>query len=381
MDRRAIYGPWDGTVLSQQAQQRSDDILDCDLDDVLKARRADGAFWSHFQQQNLPDYCLTYLGFRPSATAFKGSRLQTQAIISHIAQVKITYDTPHEIVVQYARAVALLLLGGIWAWSRIILLCPGLGAERLYMGQVQIDNNRLLPAAPYGATWNFYLAAVCMDSDVIMAYVADFNHQLLRSSCPLIFYAIVEMHQPERVLRQFGMRQNISEAADTRDMSLQQIFCKNRMGTDWNLQHIQYISRWQRRYDTVVQRPPISNRRDTERGYWEWYNNITRHFVSSSTNRRVESGYQPGNAPMLQVVTDEVHALDDICQSTHLPLTNEECRQLVDRFAHGIQIIKEALPHLSQQIARSSDNAPTTSYRQRRSSSRMSIGSVERDDV
>ncbi|KAL0436730.1 UNVERIFIED_CONTAM: hypothetical protein Sradi_0380900 [Sesamum radiatum] len=84
---------------------------------------------------------------------------------------------------------------------------------------------------------------------------------------------------------------------------------------------------------------------------------------------------------MLQVVTDEVHALDAICQSTHLPLTNEECRQLVDRFAHGIQIIKEALPHLSQQIATSSDNAPTTSHRQRRSSSRMSIGSVERDDV
>ncbi|KAL0404267.1 UNVERIFIED_CONTAM: Serine/threonine-protein phosphatase 7 long form [Sesamum radiatum] len=415
------------------------------------------------------DYCLTYLGFRPDATAFKGSRLQTHAIISHIAQVEITYDTPHEIVVQYARAVALLLLGGvmcpdssgnlipllyltkledivearnyswgsavlaflyrelcnatnkgkaaiggalqllqIWAWSRIIPLCPGLGAERVYMGQVQTDNNRLLPAAPYGATWNcehtftrtvrttvrvirdildemqsdqFIWQPYDLDSDVIMAYAADFNPQLWRSSCPLIFYAIVEMHRPERVLRQFGMRQNIPEAIDTRDMSLHQISRKNRTGTDWNLQHIQYISRWQRRYDTVVQRPPISNRRDTERGYWEWYNNITRHFVSSSTNRRVESGYQPGNAPMLQVVTDEVHALDAICQSTHLPLTNEECRQLVDRFAHGIQIIKEALPHLSQQIATSSDNAPTTSHRQRRSSSQMSIGSVERDDV
>ncbi|KAL0355269.1 UNVERIFIED_CONTAM: Serine/threonine-protein phosphatase 7 long form [Sesamum radiatum] len=297
MNRRAVYGPRDGTVLSQQTQHRSDDILDGDLDDVLKARRADGAFWSHFQQHNLPvrvqqilneigfygvyrcgrlvydchlitalverwrsethtfhfrvgeatitlqdvqiiwalpidgepvtgldldrttiewqDYCLTYLGFRPAATAFKGSRLQTHAIISHIAQVEITYDTPHEIVVQYARAVALLLLGGvmcpdssgnlipllyltkledivearnyswgsavlaflyrelcnatnkgkaaiggalqllqIWAWSRIIPLCPGLGAERVYMGQVQTDNNRLLPAAPYGATWN-----------------------------------------------------------------------------------------------------------------------------------------------------------------------------------------------------------------------------------
>ncbi|KAL0365830.1 UNVERIFIED_CONTAM: Serine/threonine-protein phosphatase 7 long form [Sesamum radiatum] len=462
MNRRAVYGPRDGTVLSQQTQHRSDDILDGDLDDVLKANVQMVPFgatfnniifrWRsethtfHFRVGEatitlqdvqiiwaLPidgepvtgldldrttiewqDYCLTYLGFRPAATAFKGSRLQTHAIISHIAQLEITYDTPHEIVVQYARAVALLLLGGVmcpdssgnlipllyltkledivearnYSWGSAVLafytvnyampptkeklqrLRVAVVTERVYMGQVQTDNNRLLPAAPYGATWNcehtftrtvrttvrvirdildemqsdqFIWQPYDLDSDVIMAYAADFNPQLWRSSCPLIFYAIVEMHHPERVLRQFGMRQNIPEAIDTRDMSLHQISRKNRTGTDWNLQHIQYISRWQRRYDTVVQRPPISNRRDTERGYWEWYNNITRHFVSSSTNRRVESGYQPGNAPMLQVV--------------------------------------EALPHLSQQIATSSDNAPTTSHRQRRSSSRMSIGSVERDDV
>ncbi|KAL0321380.1 UNVERIFIED_CONTAM: protein MAIN-LIKE 2 [Sesamum radiatum] len=267
------------------------------------------------------DYCLTYLGFRPAATAFKGSRLQTHAIISHIAQVEITYDTPHEIVVQYARAVALLLLGGVmcpdssgnlipllyltkledivearnYSWGSAVLaflyreLCNATnkgkaaigGAlqllQNVYMGQVQTDNNRLLPAAPYGATWN------C-------------EHTFTRT-----------VRTTVRVIRDI-------------------------------LDEMQSDQAW-------------------------------------------ESGYQPGNAPMLQVVTDEVHALDAICQSTHLPLTNEECRQLVDRFAHGIQIIKEALPHLSQQIATSSDNAPTTSHRQRRSSSRMSIGSVERDDV
>ncbi|KAL0367006.1 UNVERIFIED_CONTAM: hypothetical protein Sradi_3590700, partial [Sesamum radiatum] len=193
-----------------------------------------------------------------------------------------------------------------------IPLCPGLGAERVYMGQVQTDNNRLLPAAPYGATWNcehtftrtvrttvrvirdildemqsdqFIWQPYDLDSDVIMAYAADFNPQLWRSSCPLIFYAIVEMHHPERVLRQFGMRKNIPEAIDTRDMSLHQISRKNRTGTDWNLQHIQYISRWQRRYDTVVQRPPISNRRDTERGYWEWQRRSSSRMSIGSVER------------------------------------------------------------------------------------------------
>ncbi|KAL0376281.1 UNVERIFIED_CONTAM: hypothetical protein Scaly_0745700 [Sesamum calycinum] len=296
---------------------------------------------------------MQYIGFAPEEGALKGSRLQVKAIIDHISHVHITPDTPHLTVVQYARAVALLLLGGtmcpdssgnlrkrqsciggalqliqIWAWSRIIPLCPGLGAH-VYIWAHTKDNNRVLLGAPYGAMWNcehtftrtvrttvrvirdildemqydqFIWQPYDMESNVIMAYAGDFNPQLWRSICPLIFYAIVEMHHSERVLRQFGMMQNIPDQPDTRDMSLHKITRSNRTGTDWVLQHILYITRWQRRYDTVIQRQSISNRRDTDRGYWEWYNNITRHFVSSSTDRRVESGYQPGDAPMLQIV-------------------------------------------------------------------------------
>ncbi|KAL0340442.1 UNVERIFIED_CONTAM: hypothetical protein Sradi_4561000 [Sesamum radiatum] len=43
----------------------------------------------------------------------------------------------------------------IWAWSRIIPICPGLGAPRIHMGQHPTDNNRLLPAAPYDAILNY----------------------------------------------------------------------------------------------------------------------------------------------------------------------------------------------------------------------------------
>ncbi|KAK4385673.1 protein MAINTENANCE OF MERISTEMS [Sesamum angolense] len=193
MDRGAIYDSRDGTVLYQQAQYRSDDILDGDLDEVLQAKRANGTFWHYLQQHDhlvlvqqilhqvgfygvyrcgwikynchliavmverwqsetytfhfrvgkvtvtlqdvqviwvLPiddepvigiyldrttnqwqDYCMEYLGFQLDAGVFKGSRLQIQAIISHIARVKITPNTPHQIVVQYARVVALFLVG------------------------------------------------------------------------------------------------------------------------------------------------------------------------------------------------------------------------------------------------------------------------------
>ncbi|KAL0456840.1 UNVERIFIED_CONTAM: hypothetical protein Slati_1023200 [Sesamum latifolium] len=169
-----------------------------------------------------------------------------------------------------------------------------------------------------------------MESDRIMAYAADFTPELWRSACPLIFYAIVEIHHPERVLRQFGMRQYIPEMPDSRDMTLHKISRKARTGTDWGVQHIVHVSRWQRRRDLIVQRPPISNERHTERRYWEWYNNITRRFISSSTDRRVESGYQPGDACMRDIVAEQIQSFRLSNQSR--PTNVEGLIRLLDQY-------------------------------------------------
>ncbi|KAL0374911.1 UNVERIFIED_CONTAM: hypothetical protein Sradi_3406800 [Sesamum radiatum] len=451
MDRRAVYGPRDGTVLSQQLQHRSDDIPE-----GLDIERS---------TEEWQIYCREYLGFSPDEEAFKGSRLHTHAIMNFIRTVEITHDTPRPTVVQYTRCIAMLLLGGlmcpdssgnmvpllylskleeintarnyswgsavlaflyrelchaslkgkaaiggalqllqIWAWSRIIPLSPGLGVERLYMDQVQVNIDRFLPAAPYGAIWNcrhnftrtvrttvrvirdildnmqedqFIWQPYDMDSDRIMAYAADFTPELWRSTCPLIFYAIVEIHHPERVLRQFGMRQNIPEMPDSRDMTLHQISRKARTGTDWGVQHILHIRRWQRRRDTIVNRPPISNERHTERGYWEWYNNITRRFVSSSTSRRVESGYQPGDGCMRDIVAEQIQALR--LSNQPRPTDVEGLSRLLDRYDATLDNICQFVMHSNQNPT--NENDPSTSHRQRRSNSRMSTTSAERDNI
>ncbi|KAL0294466.1 UNVERIFIED_CONTAM: protein MAINTENANCE OF MERISTEMS [Sesamum angustifolium] len=127
MDRRAVYGPRDGTVLSQQSQHRSDEILDGDIDEVRATITLQDVqvIWglpidgepvsgTHLERTSVQwqEYCMRYIGFAPEEGALKGSRLQVKAIIEHITHVHITPDTPHLTVVQYARAVALLLLGG-----------------------------------------------------------------------------------------------------------------------------------------------------------------------------------------------------------------------------------------------------------------------------
>ena len=74
-----------------------------------------------------------------------------------------------------------------------------------------------------------------------------------------------------------------------------------------------------------------------------------------------------------------MNALETLCRSR--PPNIEGYSQLVDRFEHGLHIIREAITQQPQQIASPSDDAPTTSHRQRRSSSRMSTGSVECHDI
>ncbi|KAL0305798.1 UNVERIFIED_CONTAM: Serine/threonine-protein phosphatase 7 long form [Sesamum radiatum] len=442
MDRRAVYGPRDGTVLSQQSQHRSDEILDGDIDEVLQAKRADGKFWRNLREQDLPirvqqilhqigfygvyrcgriqydchlitalverwrsethsfhfrvgeatitlqdvqviwglpidgepvsgtdlertsvqwqEYCMQYIGFAPEEGALKGSRLQVKAIIDHISHVHITPDTPHLTVVHEKGKAAIggaLQLVQIWAWSRIIPLCPGLGAPRVHMGPHQIDNNRVLPGAPYGAMWNcehtftrtvrttvrvirdildemqydqFIWQPYDMESNVIMAYAGNFNPQLWRSICPLIFYAIVEMHHPERVLRQFGMMQNIPDQPDTRDMS-----CI--------------------RSPVPIVRAQIG-------------------FCSTSSTSL------DGKDDMTRSYKDNPFPTEEI-QIEDIGNDVEGYRQLVAQLEHEVQIIAEAIKHQPQQTATPSNSAPTTSHRQRRSSSQMSIGSVERGDI
>ncbi|KAL0356185.1 UNVERIFIED_CONTAM: Serine/threonine-protein phosphatase 7 long form [Sesamum radiatum] len=201
-------------------------------------------------------YCREYLEFSPDEEAFKGSRLHAHAIMNFIKTVEITHDTPRPTVLQYTRCMAMLLLGGLMypdSSENLVRL--------LYLSKLEEINaarnyswgsagNYVMPVSKakrqlvvhcncYSLSGNH----MTWNSNRIMAYAADFTRKLWRSACPLIFYAIVEIHHPERVLRQFGMRQNILKMPDSRDMTLHQISSKARTGTDWDVQHILHISR------------------------------------------------------------------------------------------------------------------------------------------
>ncbi|KAK5802646.1 hypothetical protein PVK06_030257 [Gossypium arboreum] len=72
---------------------------------------------------------------------------------------------------------------------------------------------------------------------------------------PLVNFAIVEMHQSDRVLRQFGFRQLIPVAPEVLDdhykIDLRQLH------TDWPRFWSHYIQMWKDRYDYIPTREPI----------------------------------------------------------------------------------------------------------------------------
>ncbi|KAL0392679.1 UNVERIFIED_CONTAM: Serine/threonine-protein phosphatase 7 long form [Sesamum radiatum] len=396
-------------------QHRSDEILDGDIDEVLQAKRADGKFWRNLREQDLPirvqqilhqigfygvyrcgriqydchlitalverwrsethsfhfrvgeatitlqdvqviwglsidgepvsgtdlerssvqwqEYCMQYIGFAPEEGALKGSRLQVKAIIDHISHVHITPDTPHLTVVQYARAVALLLLGGT--------MCPdssGNLVSLLYLAKLE----DIVAARNYSwgsAVLAFLYRELCNASEKGKAAIGG--------ALQLVQVTVCSQEHHMVQYGTIGFCSTYSTSLDGKD-DMTRSYKDNPFPTE------------------EIQIEDIGN----------GTNNITRHFVSSSTDRRVESGYQPGDAPMLQIV---VNTLQTLFQSK--PVDVEGYRQLVAQLEHEVQIIAEAIKHQPQQTATPSNSAPTTSHRQRRSSSQMSIGSVERGDI
>ena len=72
---------------------------------------------------------------------------------------------------------------------------------------------------------------------------------------PLVNFAIVEMHQSDRVLRQFGFRQPIPVAPEVLD-DHHRIDLGN-LHTNWLRFWLHYIQMWEDRYDYIPPRESI----------------------------------------------------------------------------------------------------------------------------
>ncbi|KAG8503497.1 hypothetical protein CXB51_001479 [Gossypium anomalum] len=81
------------------------------------------------------------------------------------------------------------------------------------------------------------------------------NLNIWHVNVPLVNYAIIEMHQTDRVLQQFGFRQPIPEEPEVLDD--QHRIDLRQTNMNWLLFWSEYIEIWENRYDHISNREPI----------------------------------------------------------------------------------------------------------------------------
>ncbi|KAL0355060.1 UNVERIFIED_CONTAM: hypothetical protein Sradi_3952900 [Sesamum radiatum] len=197
----------------------------------------------------------------------------------------------------------------IWAWSRIITLAPIPSNNVADLMPTIDDPENILPVPPYARRY------------VVISYISDAygpqcHIRIIRNTldrmqenefiwtpylhglpelqslpayatrtpwnirCPLINYSIVEMHHVERVLRQFGMIQDIPPNPLVSERRLHQIDRRGRRGEDWVAFHRDYILKWNDVHSLIVVRPDVGNGRGTVPDYMNWYHQISRVQIS-----------------------------------------------------------------------------------------------------
>ncbi|KAL2235362.1 UNVERIFIED_CONTAM: Protein MAIN-LIKE 1 [Sesamum indicum] len=180
-----------------------------------------------------------------------------------------------------------------------------------------MDPDNILPSPPYAARWSYHISRTrtahnalriirnVLDRMQLNENSYDNNALELRAlpfyamrtpwniRCPLINYSLVEMHHPERVLRQFGYVQDIFPNPLIRERRLHTIDRRGRHDIDWATFHADYIAKWNDVQSLLVEGPVIEGGRDTVPDYMNWYRQITRVQISHNTLSTNTPGYRP----------------------------------------------------------------------------------------
>ncbi|XP_050260986.1 serine/threonine-protein phosphatase 7 long form homolog [Quercus robur] len=187
-----------------------------------------------------------------------------------------------------------LLLVQLWAYSRFPQLCPVVRPPLppVHSGPLAIRWSGPKCTAEHAthvlAAYRASLATVRAEQIVwepythtlgsLPAYCTAGQH-IWRAEVPLIFFWIVEWHHPERVLRQFGMKQPVPSVVDT-STTLHKISLQGKWEKNWEVEHDPFIRQWANRVN-VVRGSDLLDDDDTYLvEYMMWYNRHTRRYIT-----------------------------------------------------------------------------------------------------
>ncbi|KAL5185146.1 Serine/threonine-protein phosphatase 7 long form [Glycine soja] len=272
---------------------------------VLLGLRVDGLPLIGPTNLNWTDLCEELLGVRPQEGEIKGSVVKLSWLAHHFAQIN-NHDDEEQVrsnkvslrYLQFLRdfqdcstyawgpAVLAFLytemcsatdyktksIGGMcillqmWAWER----CPTLASKRT---PSQVENKALGTGG----------CDVETNISAMMILCGSLTQQELYHYCLLFVYSevsrVIEWHQPDRVLRQFGMQQPIPESP-SQPLNIHGITLKGKHDENWGQLFAPMIDQWNNRHAFRVDAYPrqeglLSFNLD----YMVWYRQKTKMFV------------------------------------------------------------------------------------------------------
>nr|XP_023915456.1 serine/threonine-protein phosphatase 7 long form homolog [Quercus suber] len=103
-----------------------------------------------------------------------------------------------------------------------------------------------------------------------------------RSTVPLICFWIVEFHLPDRVLRQFGLKQEQPRDANT-NRNLHKIDARGKVEKNWSVEHAVHIQRWNDRGLYICHALRMEEVMSRHHPYMVWYRRITRLYIDRAS--------------------------------------------------------------------------------------------------
>ncbi|KAK9987571.1 hypothetical protein SO802_027810 [Lithocarpus litseifolius] len=162
-----------------------------------------------------------------------------------------------------------VLLVQLWAWMRFPHICPVMRHPHhaLPPGPLAVSNMKVMSVL--FARWKGAKITTEHATHVLCAYrmslaslrpnqivwepyrnylgslpaYCTLGQHIWRSIVPLIHFWVVEGHHPERVLRQFGMTQDVPGDVDT-SIELHKITLQGKQDKNWAEEHAAHIARW-----------------------------------------------------------------------------------------------------------------------------------------
>ncbi|KAF7821325.1 serine/threonine-protein phosphatase 7 long form-like protein [Senna tora] len=195
----------------------------------------------------------------------------------------------------------------MWAWDRFPLLAPR--QKRPHLRRLsEEDESRDYPTRPHlsfrwsdykelyhtkmhllpsyrttmddmsyhDVLWEPYDAAVC-PQQLIPNYCHE-GGDIWRAEVPLIQFNIIEWHQPDRVLRQFGLQQPIPNAPYDLDVQ-HTLKLTGKTEYNWAAEHRVFYEMWGERQQRVITMPAQTCPLSYDSAYMQWYRQITRRWI------------------------------------------------------------------------------------------------------